>query len=802
MRVSLGWLRELCPTDLSAAELGHRLTMAGLEVEAIVPLGEQFAGVVVAEVRGVRPHPRSPRLTIVTAWDGSGLHEVVCGAPNVPGAGGKILWARPGSRLPDGREIGQKEIQGQGSAGMICSEAELGIGEEAGGIVVLADEDAKSPAGTLAQDALGLRDTALEINVTPNRGDCLSHLGIAREVAALAGTPLRRPVVSLDPFISGGDVARLVHVSVEASQLCTRYSARYIHGLRIGPSPRWMRRRLEAVGMRSISNLVDVTNYVMLEVGQPLHAFDYDRLADGTIIVRRASEGEAITTLDGAERQLRSGDLLICDPRGPVALAGVMGGAGSEVQAGTSRVLLESACFDPISVRKTARRLGLHSESSHRFERGVDPNGVDFASMRASRLLCELAGGSVARGVVDVYPKPVVPVSVELRPGRASRLLGFECTPQEVARVLQAIELTVDEAPGSGRLRVTCPTFRRDLEREVDLIEEIVRLVGYERIPTTLPGTREAPRATGDILVERVQDALWGAGWTETISFGFTSPTRIADLRLPKGHPASSPLMLRNPLREEQSVMRTSLVPGLLAALARNLAVGVEDVRLFEVGNVFYPSGEALPREPRSLAGVVCGYRSGWLKPGQRVDFFDIKGVLERLSATLRVPVEFSPLRSEDGFLHPGVAASVLCNGSMLGVVGEVHPETRERFGIEPACFAFEVDLELVPPLQKPQFAPLPRFPSIVRDVSFLVGEVVSAQRVRQVILESRSPLLESFRVLEDYREPGKVPAGKKGMLWSMTYRASDRTLTDSEVDEVHEGMVSRLLSALGAERR
>jgi phenylalanyl-tRNA synthetase beta chain len=802
MKVSWNWLRELVPVEAALDDVVKRLTLSGLEIEGITELGRSFSGVVVAEVKDKRPHPKSAKLTIVTVSDGQGTHEVVCGAPNVPAAGGRVLWARPGARLPDGRELGKKEIAGVVSPGMLCSQVELGLGEGASGIIVLEGEDASAAPGASAQDALALVDTVLEVNVTPNRGDALGHLGVAREVAALFGVRVRPPDVALDAFTSERETSQICSVEILDAEGCPRYTARVIDGLKVGPSPRWMRRRLEAVGVRPISNLVDVTNYVMFELGQPLHAFDYERVAEARIVVRRAAAGETLKTLDDQERKLEPSDLLICDGKGPVALAGVMGGAGSEVSRETSRVLLESAFFQPATVRKTARRLALHSESSHRFERRVDPNGADAASARAARLLCEIAGGRVARGLVDVYPKRFTAVTLELRAARARAVLGMDVATDAMARYLTALELGVE--PRGETLQVSVPTFRADLEREVDLIEEVGRLHGYDTMPATLPPQSAAPSGSGDPLAERVRDALCAAGFDEAITFGFTSQPRLHALRFPNGHPAHAAraLIVKNPLREDLALMRTSLLPNLLAALQRNLAFGVENVRIFEVGHVFLPSGQQLPDEPRFVAGVLCGDRSGWLKSDGPIDFYDARGLVERLFAALRLEAVFSQARNEEGFLHPGVAASVTSAGEHVGVVGEVHPETRDRLGIEQRCFAFELNLERLPRVAAAEFRPLPRHPAVVRDVSFFVDDFVPAARIREVVLTDRPPILEELKVLDDYREPGKVPPGKKGMLWSITYRAEGRTLTDDEVDRTHEAIVDRLLRTIEADRR
>jgi phenylalanyl-tRNA synthetase beta chain len=806
MLCSWGWLKELVeiPAGLSIEEVAKKLTFAGLQIESIARRGESFSGVVVATVLAKKPHPKSTDkklLTIVTVDDGRGPTEVVCGAPNVPDSGRKVLWGRVGARLPDGRELAPKEIAGVMSPGMLCSQPELGLGTDGAGIIVLDGEDAAAPNGTDANDALGLRDLVLDVNVTANRPDCLGHLGVAREIAALfnRGGGLRRPDVSLDAVSSDRSVD--FPVAIADAQGCPRYTARVIEALAVRPSPRWMRRRLEAVGVRPISNLVDVTNYVMFELGHPLHAFDLTQVG-GRIEVRRAGADKEMVTLDGQTRALVADDLLITDGKRALALAGVMGGQGSEVGDATTGILLEAATFDPRSVRRTAKRLGLHSESSHRFERGVDAEGVEYASARAARLLAELGGGRVRRGVTDVYPRRATPITIPLRPARVAQLLGIQLPPEEVTGHLTSLGCTV-----SGEL-VTPPTFRPDLEREVDLIEEIARLHGFESIPATLPAATTAPPspAPAGVLAERVRDGLASAGLDEAISMGFTSPARIAALRLPQ---AARAVAVTNPMRPEQAMMRTSLLANLLPALAHNLAHGVKDVRIFEVGEIFLPGERPLPDERTFAAGVLCGARPGWLHTAGEIDFFDARGVIEHLFATLGMSADYTPARREFGWHHPGVAADIVLPGDLrtpggkhVGLVGEVHPETRAKAGIEERCFAFELNLTLLPALPVGRFAAIPRYPSIGRDVSFFVDESTNATRVRDVVRAGAPAFLVDLAVLEDYRDPGKVPAGKKGMLWSMTYRADDRTLTDAEVDAAHAALVDQLLKNLNATRR
>jgi phenylalanyl-tRNA synthetase beta chain len=834
VRAVWSWLLELAELDraVDADEGARLLTGAGLEVEAIEHVGAAFTGVVVAEVVAAERHPKADRLTIVDVIDSAKgqATRVVCGAPNVPAPGGRVLWARPGAVLPGegGKpfEIGKRALKGVESAGMLCSEKELGIGDDASGIAVLAGDEAKGPLGAAAQDALRLSDAILEVSAPANRPDTLGHLGLARELCALVGGKLASGEIDLAPVTDASlDAARLTAVDIDDPEGCPRYVARVIDGLSLAPSPGWMRRRLQAVGVRPISNLVDVTNYVLFELGHPLHAFDYRRVAEGRIRVRRARAGERMVTLDGQDRVLEPGDLLICDARGPVGLAGVMGGQNSEVADDTTRILLEAAAFEPVAIRRTARRLGLRSEASQRFERGVDAVGAERASRRASRLLAELGGGRVATGVVDAYPRPPARERIRLRASRASSLAGVPIGRDAAAAVLRRLGLEVEAGRDDDQLSVVAPTFRPDLAREVDLIEEVLRLEGYDQLPATLPPLAAGPVGLGDERTPAVRRALTLLGWNEAITYGFTSPARIAALRLPPGDARLRAVELRNPMSVEQSVMRTSLLPNLLGAVARNLKHDVNDVWLFEVGSVFLPvqrnidrhkvpavvrapGQDELPDEPGRVAGVVCGRRPGWLGAGPAADFYDAKGAVERIIAELVPPgapaaaVRFEPAR-DISYLHPGVAARVVAtDGTVLGEVGEVHPEVRAAFDIAPACFVFDLDLERLPQPEPRQMRAVPRFPAITRDISLFVAAEIPAARVGDLIAERADPLIEQVRILEEYRDPERVPAGQKGLLWSITYRSSEATLTDREVDDRHEVLVSHLVEKLAATRR
>ncbi|MCA1664503.1 MAG: phenylalanine--tRNA ligase subunit beta, partial [Myxococcales bacterium] len=715
MRISLSWLRELIDGKLDADDLARRMTLAGFEIEG----REKFAvlsGVVVARVVGKRPHPDAAKLTLVDVDDGSGKStQVVCGAPNVPDAGGLVLWARPGAMLPNGVTLGEKAVRGIVSPGMLCAEDELGLGTSHAGIIILSPDDGLAAGDDLAL-ALGLPDEVFEVNVTPNRPDALGHVGIAREVAALVGGKLKLPAIP--PLPEGGAPAKVEIVDVDG---CPRFCAVAVDGVTVRPSPLAVRVRLQALGVRAISNVVDATNLTMLLWSQPVHAYDRDKLAGGALIVRRGKADEPIVTLDDARRALTPDDVTIGDADGAVGIGGVMGGASSEVSDGTTRVLLECAHFSPSRVRRTAKRLGLHTEASHRFERGTDPSGCADVARHLTATVLSLAGGHVASALTDVYPRPGAPKTIELRPARTEALLGTHVPRDRQAQLLAAVGLdAVDE--GAGHIRVTVPTFRPDLTREIDLVEEIARLHGYDRVAPTLPRMAEPPGPMRDHDDERndaARDALRGLGLDEVVSYGFVGPHHgrpFLDGELPH-------VRIANPLREEQSVMRRSLMPGLCLALQRNLARGNDDVRIFEVGAIFLPRAQnELPDERWCAAGLLHGHADGWLKPGAALDFFDVKGVVEELVRALGHEARCEPGPRTPG-LHPNIAAHVYVDATKIGVVGELHPDAARALGVEGRPLVFELDLGALPPSRPVALAELPRFPSVTRDLSFFVDE-------------------------------------------------------------------------------
>jgi phenylalanyl-tRNA synthetase beta chain len=813
VKVLWSWLLELCDLDqLPSVEEGARaLTRGGVEIEGITNLGAGFKGVVVAEVVAKRPHPQAEKLTLVDVITerGGTATQVVCGAQNVPAPGRKVLWAQVGADLPgeDGKRIilGKKAVKGIESPGMLCAEDELGVSEEGEGIVVL-DADDKTPLGVPAQRALGLDDFVLEVNAPANRGDLLGHLGVARELVAVLRGKLVLPDADLSAYAVRGKVN--VAIAIASGEDCPRYVARVIDGVAVKPSPRRLAQRLRAVGVRPISNLVDVTNYVLFELGQPLHAFDAAKLTTGMVAVSPAQDGEKFTTLDGQERTLVRGDLMIRDGDRGIALAGVMGGMDTEVTNGTTRVLLESASFRPLSVRRTARRLGLHSEASHRFERGVDPELAGYASARASRLLCIYGGGKVFGDAVDAYPDKREVASIQVRLPRVQMLTGVPLTETACRDALERLGFAV--ATTQSELTVTPPSVRSDVAREVDVIEEILRITGYEQVPSTLPVLRQAPPVRDVNRADVARHALSAAGVAEAITYGFQSAERVDALGLGATDRRAQPIFIRNPMSIDQAVMRTSLLPNLIAAIARNQSHGRPDVALFEVGSVFLRKGERvtegpiheLADEPTWAAGVLAGVRAAQIGDGAAWDAFDAKALaLETIRAVagdVRVRVNRA---TNVPYLHPGVAGELVIDRQVVGWFGELHPDVREKLGVTGAVFGFEVELDKLPLAPPAQMRPIPRFPGSVRDVSLLLAEDIAAARVVDVIEAANEPLVARIRLLEDYRDP-KLGTGMKSMLWSIVYRSPERTLTDVEVDKAHETIVGRLVENLPARRR
>lgn len=803
MIVTYNWLKEFVDFNFTPDELSHRLTMAGLEVDALQKIGEGLDSVVVARLVSVEPHPEADRLTLCRVDNGSEELQVVCGAQNHK-TGDYVALAQIGAVLPGDFKIKKSKIRGVESQGMLCSTKELGLAGEADGILIL---PTTFPLGTPVFAALGLKDACFELGLTPNRPDCLSVVGVAREVAAMAGAPLRlvRPAL----VETGAPIATQTSVTVEAPDLCPRYAARLIRGVKIGPSPEWMVRRLESVGQRSINNVVDVTNYVLMELGHPLHAFDFSLLRGGKIVVRSAGEGELFHTLDSQERSLKATDLMICDGVGPVALAGIMGGENSEIRPETTDILLESAWFAPYGIRRSSKRLGMHTESSHRFERGADIDMVPMALDRAAALILEVAGGTIAQGVIDVYPQPLEKRRLTISDRRTREILGIDLELDTIAKLLTSIGLeNVLPLAGmahDGVLNVLVPSFRPDLEREIDLIEEVARLNGYDRIPETMPVSRivsHRPSRRRQLAIS-VRNLAVANGCAEMINYAFINPNAWDKIGLAADDARRNGVPLLNPLTEEQSVMRTTLVPSLLESAARNLAYRSRDLRLFELRPVFLPRvNEELPDEPLRLGLVLSGRRErdGWAQSGEACDFYDLKGILEKLFDQLRVPGVQWKSDSGEAYLHPGKSAAISCRNQRLGIIGEVHPRTLAAYGIETPLYLAELDLEALFAVSGSfdGIKPLSRFPDLTRDSALLVDDNVAAAQLFEVFAKVRAKDVEELVLFDLYCGKG-IPEGKKSMAIRVRYRSAERTLTDDEVNLAHGKLVDSLCKQLGA---
>lgn len=836
MKASYAWLQELTRLDVSPTDMAERLTRAGLEVEALHPVGRLDPAIVIAEVRGKRPHPSRDKLTLVRVFDGHDELEIVCGAPNVPEKG-RVVLAKLGATMPDGLVIAPREVGGVTSHGMLASERELGIGADGDGILVLESGEA-GRVGESAEKALGTADTILEIGLTPNRPDALGHLGIARELATLFGksfaiAPARAPqrlLADVIPTISSqptlpvikpgtlhpgetanlvarkADVPILVPVSIENNERCTRYIATVLQRVSVTKSPLWLRQRLHALGQRSIDNIVDITNYVLLETGHPIHAFDLAKVRGEKIVVRQARAGESCVTLDDVERKLDTDDLIIADAEGPIAIAGVIGGKESAVGAATKDILLEVAWFDPRSVRRTGRRHGIHTEASHRFERGVDPNGLVDVTRRALSLLAMVSTGAPASEAADTTARKFVPVSISLEPRAIGAFLGDpSVTEQESRTILEGLGCEVSPGEERGGWRVTAPSFRPDLTRPVDLIEEVARVRGYDKIPSALLRPTPSSERTGvrHRALRSLRAACTTAGLTEAVNFAFVSK---ADLEAAKV--STNVVALANPLTEERSVMRTSLVPSLLGDLARSERHQANHARIFEIGRIYTPEAdvEGVPlRERAMLAFALMGARRSWLAEEGAYDVYDGKGALEVIGRALGLTLTLSNSGELPAFLHPRRAGRVSLDGTPIGSLGELHPDVAEAVGLAARPILCELDaealLDAVVARGLVEVTALPRFPLVSRDLAVVVDESRTAGDVLAVIRAVGGALVESIDVFDVYRGT-HIPAGKKSLAFRIAYRDPEATLTDARVEAAHAEVVARTHRELGAELR
>ena len=801
MLVSLKWLKDYIDLELSAEELADRLTMAGLEVDEIQTLAPKFSGVVIAKILSVRPHPNADKLSLCDVTDGAETYPIVCGAKNIH-AGDMVPLAKTGAVIPGGYTIKSTTLRGEKSEGMLCSEAELEIGDDASGILQL---PADMALGRPLQEALDLGDTVLDIGITPNRSDCLSMIGIAREVAALTGKKMKMPDVRI--LESAQDVSLLSSVTIEDADLCPRYTARLIQNVTIGGTPVWMKTRLEAAGLRAINNVVDVTNFVMLEMGQPLHAFDFRFLEEGRIVVRKSKPGEEFISLDEKSRLLPENTLLICDGKKPVAIAGIMGGLNSEVKEDTRTILLESAYFNPASIRRSSRRLGMPTDAAFRFERGIDPEGVVRALDRAAQLIAELSGGEVCRNYLDEYPAKIKAVeNIPLRMDRVRQVIGARVPAREAVRILKSIGMAL-RREGKGAYRVTPPSFRVDIEREIDLIEEIARLYGYDRVPSTLPSVSvsEAETVPRLALEERIRQLMTGAGYSEIINYSFSSPDSAEALGLSPEDERRRFVVIKNPLTEDQSIMRTTLAYGLLETLKKNLHNASFNLKLFEIGRTFFKRHDGeLPEEKNILAALAAGKAADDLWGSKvSVDFYDLKGSLENIFQDLKLDSCRCRTETSEPFLHPGQSCGVYIGDVRVGFLGKAHPEVLKKMDIRSDAYLFEINLDLLGKQtgRRIRYRELSKFPAVQRDVAFVVPESMESEKMLEIVLSQHEDLLENVSIFDIYTGKG-LEERTKSLGLRFSYRALDRTLTDAEINSIHNRIVQNTVQQTGAKIR
>ncbi|MCG0274543.1 MAG: phenylalanine--tRNA ligase subunit beta [Thermosediminibacteraceae bacterium] len=799
MRVPLKWLKEYVDYKGSAEELAEKLTMSGSNAEGIEYVGQDIKGVVIGKILEIKKHPNSDKLLITTVDTGGKVFQIITGAHNIK-EGDKVAVALPGATIDGGIEIKVQNIRGLESQGMLCSAKELGLDDHGlpedmkNGLLILPED---APIGKDIKEYIDLEDAVIEFELTPNRPDCFSIIGIAREAAATLNISLKKFSRGLEKERFCDKIFDKVKVTVEAGDLCKRYIARIIEDVKIEPSPLWMQRRLQLCGIRPINNIVDITNYVMLELGQPLHAFDYDKLAEGSIIVRRGKKGEKLITLDGHEREITEDTLVIADGKGPVALAGIMGGANSEVTAQTRTVLLESANFSGANIRRTSRRLGIRTEASSRFEKGLDPNLAEMAAERACELIEQLGAGRVLKEFVDIYPEPVLPRKLPLKVEKINALLGTKISKEQMVEILKRLGIEVEDK--ESETFIIIPTFRSDINQEADVAEEIARIYGYDNIPSTLPSNIATCGILNRIqkLTDEVKQTLVDLGFSEIYTYSFISPGAFDALAIPKDHEMRDAIRLINPLGEEHSIMRTTLLDGILQVVRFNINQKRKSIKVFEIGTVYLPKQlplKELPVEKKKLGLAVYD---------ENLDFYYLKGIIETLLVKLKVrKVEFYPAKLFS--LHPGRTARISIDGEIAGYMGEVHPDVMENYAMEnKRVYVAELDLELLldKAVTEVKFQPLPKFPAADRDVAIVVEESVTAGSIIEAIKEIGGDLLESVELFDIYRGE-QIPEGYKSLAFSLTYRAKDRTLTDDEINSLHCKITQHILERFNGRLR
>ncbi len=803
MKVPFSWLKEFVSIDVGPHKVAELLTMSGIETFSVEHLGEDLRRIVAGKIERIERHPHADRLSLCVVSDGHEERFVVCGATNIA-RGDTVPFALPGAKLPGGEEIKKAKIRGVVSEGMLCSEREIGISDNHDGIMILPDS---IETGTPIGDALSLEDYLLEVEITPNRGDCLSIFGIAREVSALLGNPLNTPSLHFEEGERG--IEESVSISVEDFDLCPRYSARVILEVKTGPSPFWLRRRLTLCGIRPINNIVDITNYLLLEMGQPMHAFDLQRLSGRAIRVRRAAGKVSVfTTLDGIERKIHGDTLLIWDGEKPVAIAGIMGGENSEVSDETRDVLFESAHFNPLSIRRSGKRLGISTESSYRFERGVDPSGTLYAVDRALSLLSTFTPFTACKGYIDERKDDAeTPRYVSFRPGRASEIAGLPLTGEKSKKVFQGLGFTVRDG-GADFLEVQVPSFRFDIEREIDLVEEVVRIKGYNTIPTTYPpsGSPQPSRDHDFFTFLAKKTFLFSTlGFQETINYSFMSESLYHSLRSFSPEIPETPLTLANPLSEETKVMRPTLLAGLLGNAYTNISRHQKHVKLFEIGKVFKSSLPGKGYEGVRVGGLITGrlYPDSWEEQEKQPTFSYVRGIVENLFASSGIR-EFQciPTREEKLF-DPRECARIDINGKTGGYIGKINEKVSLMFDIHQKVYYFDIDMETLfeEKGRTPTFATISKFPSVERDISFVVSQGVPVGDILDYVRLVDESLIKKVQIFDLYRSEN-IGFSRKSVGIRVTYQSDNRTLTEQEVNDIHKKIAALIDNRFGGEVR
>ncbi len=808
MRASFKWLQDYVEINETPEKLADMLTMAGISVAAVEPLGQNITGVVTGKVLEIAPHPDADKLSVCKIDIATEVLTIVTGATNVrPGA--VVPVAAVGALLPNGMSIQPTSLRGILSYGMLCSTEELAIDsklvspEARKGIYIL---PADTAVGIDIRTALGLDDVVLEFEITANRADCFSIIGIAREISVLTGAALKKPMLNLKE--AGTEKANsLTRIQIADSCLCPRFAARVLTNIKVGPSPAWLQHRIQAAGMRPINNVVDVTNFVMLELGQPMHAYDYNLLARHSLVVRKANPGEKLTTLDGIKRELEPDMLVIADAVQAVGIAGVMGGLATEVTANTQNVLLEAAAFKGVSIRRTSRALGLRSEASGRFERGVDTANIIKALDRAAKLLEDMGACKVCPGIVDVYPDMQLPKQIVFSPAQINNYLGTDISGSAMKDILSRLGFTLDT--GEDKITATVPSWRGDVTLPADISEEIVRIYGYNNVPSTTPAGSmiQGKQSHSQSLVDKMKDVLTGCGFVEIISLSFTHPGAFDKLNIPAASPLRTAIEVLNPITDDFPILRTTLLGGVMDTIVRNLARKNEEFKIYEIGAVYLPSElplKELPQEPLMLCGAMLGKRHGvaWNQTRDMIDFYDAKGSVEAVLAGLRIN-GYRFEAAQNPSLHPGKTAIIKKDADVLGYVGEVHPEVLNAYEINRKVYLFELYVETLikHTVTTPGYQALPKFPAITRDLALVLPEKILAGDITQAIMDNAGPLLSAVQLFDVYTGQ-QVAAGSRSLAFSLTFRAHDRTLTDAEIDEYYKNTIVQLERTFGAKLR